>query len=111
MAALLLTTGSAHFLRPGFFDDLVPGWLPPSPRFWTNASGAAELAIGAALLHPRTSRAAAWSALLLFLGVYPGNIKDTVDNWPPTTARGLASVARLPLQFPLFAWAWKLAHP
>ena len=109
MGALLLSAGTAHFLVPQFFDDLVPGWLPPSPRFWTSASGVVELATGAALLKERTSRAA-WTALLLFIGVYPANIKDTVDNWPPTTARGVGSLVRLPLQFPLFAWAWRLAH-
>jgi uncharacterized membrane protein len=110
MAAFLLTAGSMHFLRPQFFDELVPGWMPPSKRFWTNASGVVEIATGAALLSRRTSRLAAWSALFLFIGVYPGNIKDTVDHWPPSTMRGRASIARLPMQFPLFAWAWRLAH-
>ena len=110
MAMLLLTAGTTHFLRPTFYDHLVPDWLPPSKRFWTNLSGVVELITGAGLVNRRTSGFASWSALCLFIGVYPGNIKDTIDNWPPTTARGRASVVRLPLQFPLFAWAWKLAH-
>jgi uncharacterized membrane protein len=110
LAGLLLAAGLTHFLTPGFYDQLIPEWLPPSPRFWTNASGAVELVTGATLLHPRTSRIGGWAALGLFAGVYPGNIKDTIDHWPPTTARGLGSLVRLPVQFPLFAWAWRVAH-
>jgi uncharacterized membrane protein len=110
MAALLLSAGLSHFLAPRFYDRLIPSWLPPSARFWTNASGAVELVAGAALLNRRTSKAGAWAALALLVGVYPGNIKDTVDHWPPNSARGIGSVVRLPLQFPLIAWAWRLAH-
>ena len=110
MGIFLLTAGAAHFLAPNFFDEIVPGWLPPSKRFWTNASGVVELGAGAALLNRRTSRPAAWVALALFIGVYPANIKDAVDHWPFSDSQSRARLIRLPLQFPLFAWAWKLAH-
>ena len=108
LAAFLLGAGTTHFLAPQFFDGLIPKRLPFSPRFWTNASGIAELATGAAVL--TDARIGGWSALMLFIGVYPANIKDAIDNWPPQTARGFGSFLRLPLQFPLFAWAWKVAH-
>jgi uncharacterized membrane protein len=110
MAAFLLGAGVTHFLRPEFYDRIVPGRLPFSPRFWTLASGAAELGIGASLLHPKTARRGAWLSLGLFVAVFPANIQDTADHWPPTTARGIGSVVRLPLQAPLVAWAWRLAH-
>ena len=108
LAAFLLGAGTTHFLAPQFFDGLIPEWLPFSPRFWTNASGVAELATGAAVL--TDARIGGWSALILFIGVYPANIKDAVDNWPPETARGVGSLIRLPIQFALFAWAWQVAH-
>ncbi len=111
MAGLLLFAGTSHFLMPKVYDRLIPSWLPPSARFWTNASGVVELATGAALLRRRTSTAGAWAALALFIGVFPGNIKDTADHWPPSSPRGIGSVVRLPLQLPLLAWAWRLAHP
>ena len=97
-----------HFLRPQFFDAIVPRWMPLSPRFWTNASGVAELAAAGAVV--KDSRIGGWAALLVFIGVYPANLQDTVDHWPPNTARGIGSLVRLPVQFALFAWAWKVAH-
>lgn len=108
LAAFLVSAGATHFMAPQMFDRLIPGWLPFSPRFWTHASGVAEVATGAAVW--KDARIGGWAALALFVGVYPANIKDTVDQWPPTTPRGIGSLLRLPMQFPLFAWAWKVAH-
>jgi uncharacterized membrane protein len=93
-----------HFVSPEFFDDLVPSWVPGEPRVWTNVSGVAELAVGALVANRRTERVGGWAALALFVAVYPANIHDTLTN-PPTDARGVGSLVRLPLQLPLFAWA------
>jgi hypothetical protein len=43
LGAMLLGTGTAHFVAPKPFDDIVPAELPGSARFYTYASGAAEL--------------------------------------------------------------------
>ena len=109
LAAFLFGAGTMHFLHPKFFDAIVPRWLPFSPRFWTNASGVAELAAAGAVL--KDARIGGWAALLVFIGVYPANIQDTLDHWPPNTARGIGSLLRLPVQLAFFAWAWKVAHP
>ena len=74
MATFLIVAGVAHFANPTFFDDIVPPWLPPSERFWTYASGVAELAVGIGLLSQRTRSRAAWAAFFLFLAVYPANL-------------------------------------
>lgn len=110
LAAFLGGAGLTHFLVPSFYDGLIPKWLPLPARFWTQASGVAELAAGAALLDRRTARVGAWAALAIFVGVYPANIQDTVDHWPPRSARGVGSALRLPLQLPMFAWAWREAR-
>lgn len=68
-----------HFVNPQFFDDIVPPWLPPSERFWTYASGVAELVVGPLLLTSRTRRVGALSAIVLFIGVYPANLYMTWD--------------------------------
>jgi uncharacterized membrane protein len=73
LAALLLGAGTTHFLLPKPYDDIVPAELPGSPRFYTYASGVAELASGALLLVPRTRKLGALAALVVFLGVYPAN--------------------------------------
>lgn len=104
LAALLMGAGTMHFVSPEFFDELVPTWVPGEPRFWTNVSGVAEVAVGAVVANRRTERIGGWAALALFVAVYPANVQDAISN-PPTDARGVASLVRLPLQLPLFAWA------
>lgn len=74
LAAMLLGVGTVHFLAPKPFDTIIPGELPGSPRFYTYASGVAELATGALLLAPRTRRLGALAAIAVFIGVFPGNV-------------------------------------
>lgn len=61
LAAVLLAAGANHFLNPGAYDGLIPGWLGP-PRFWVLSSGVAEIACGLLLAHPRTRAPAASAA-------------------------------------------------
>ena len=56
LAGLLAVAGVTHFVRPGFYDPIVPRALPGPARFWTYASGVAELAVAAAVAHPATRR-------------------------------------------------------
>jgi uncharacterized membrane protein len=112
LAALLLTTGVAHFTRPAGFDSIVPRRLG-SPRRWTYASGVAELACAVGLLAPGTRRAAGWASAALFVAVFPANLKMAADTWPlrherPGSAAG--TLARLPVQIPLVSWAVSVAR-
>lgn len=110
LAAVMLGAGTLHFVNPEFYDPLVPEALPGSVRAWVYASGIAELAAGALVVNPRTEKLGAWASLAVFVGVYPGNIHDAIQH-PPVDARGIASLIRLPLQFPLFFWALRHARP
>lgn len=104
LAALLLGSGALHFVKPGFFDSTVPRQLPGSARTYTNVSGVAELAIGAALVVPRTRRVGAGLAAVLFVAVFPANVQMAVDWWKSTKtskAQKYGALARLPLQIPL----------
>ena len=108
LAALLAVAAVGHFVRPKFFDPLVPEVLPGSQRLWTLVSGAAEGAVAVAVALPRTRRHGALVAALLFLAVWPANFKMALD-WSsrPIAQRALA-YGRLPLQLPLVYWAWKV---
>jgi uncharacterized membrane protein len=108
MAAMLLGIGTLHFVAPKPFDSIVPAGLPGSQRFYTYASGVAELATGALLLAPRTRKMGALSATALFLAVFPANI-NMVRLWreKPLLVR-LGAIARLPLQIPMVASALKI---
>ena len=55
-AGFLGTTGVLHFAKPEHYDAIVPRALPGSARFYTYASGAAELGIAGLLTVPTTRR-------------------------------------------------------
>ncbi|MET8852530.1 hypothetical protein [Amycolatopsis sp. NPDC004625] len=108
LAGALGFMGVLHFAVPKPFDGLIPRSLPGSRRAWTYGSGVAELAVAAAVAAPRTRRLGGLAAALLFLGVFPGNVKMAVDaSSAPAPQRAIAW-ARLPLQWPLIAWALKV---
>ncbi|MEU0300782.1 DoxX family protein [Streptomyces sp. NPDC006175] len=111
LAGLLAAAGVAHFAVPEPFDAIVPRALPGRPRSWTRASGAVELVLAAGLAVPRTRRLSARASALLFVGVFPANVRMAYD-WRdrPAPARALA-YGRLPLQVPLYLWARAAGRP
>ncbi|MEU0126587.1 MULTISPECIES: DoxX family protein [unclassified Streptomyces] len=111
LAGLMAAAGAAHFAAPEPFDALVPRALPGSPRAWTRASGAVELALAAGLALPGTRRLSARATALFFVGVFPANVKMAYD-WRdrPAPVRALA-YGRLPLQLPLYLWARAAGRP
>jgi uncharacterized membrane protein len=108
IAALLLGVGTVHFVAPKPFNDIIPAELPGSPRFYTYASGVAELGIGALLLVPRTRRLAALAAVALFIGVFPGNVNMVRLWWGKPWPLRIFALARLPLQIPMITEALKI---
>ena len=75
LGILLLIAGSAHFLAPAGFDEIIPPILPFEPRLWTYLSGAAELTIGASMFAPMSKtlfgkpvrQLGVWCAFALFI--------------------------------------------
>jgi uncharacterized membrane protein len=99
--------GSMHFLRPRFYEAIVP---PPFERYKrqvTVLSGVAELLGGLAVLSGRTRRFARGWLLGTLLAVYPANIHMALA--PERFSRIPRSLlwARLPVQG-VFAWmTWR----
>ena len=110
LAGFLATMGTLHFLAPKPYDSLVPRTLPGTPRAWTYLSGAAELAVAAAVAHPRTRRGGALAAAALFVAVFPANVKMAVDWRHASPAKRAIAYGRLPLQVPLVLWARRVAR-
>ena len=108
MGAMLIAIGIGHFAVPKPFDTLIPVELPGSPRFYTLASGVAEVGIGGLLLVPRTRRLGATAAAALFLAVFPGNINMVRLWWNKPLPMRLAALARLPFQVPMIVNALKI---
>ncbi|WUH94354.1 hypothetical protein OG900_32285 [Streptomyces sp. NBC_00433] len=109
LAGLLATAGVTHFAAPKPYDALIPKSLPGRPRTWTKASGAAELALAAALVVPATRRPAALLTAGLFVAVFPGNVKMAYDWRHRRPVLKAAAYGRLPVQVPLVAWALRVA--
>ncbi|BBY65462.1 DoxX family protein [Mycolicibacterium helvum] len=107
-AAMLIGIGVGHFAAPKPFDDIVPAELPGNARFYTYASGVAEVGIGTMLLVPRTRRAGALAAILLYLAVFPANVNMCRLWWSKPLPMKLVSLARLPLQLPMITQAIKI---
>ncbi len=101
-----IAAGSLHFIRPRFYEAIVPPPLDGYRREVVAASGAAELVGGLAAANDRTRRFARWWLLATIAGVFPANVymavrADRFRRFPAWTLW-----ARLPLQG-LFAWhAW-----
>ncbi|HEX4394350.1 MAG TPA: hypothetical protein VH084_22845 [Mycobacterium sp.] len=110
LAALLLGVGTLHFVAPKPFDGIIPVELPGSPRFYTYASGVAEVGIGTALLVRSTRRLAALAAAALFVAVFPGNVNMCRLWWGKPWPMRIVSLARLPLQIPMVTAALKVAR-
>lgn len=110
LALLLGGVGTLHFAVPKFFDALIPRALPGSPRAWTYGSGIAELGCAATVAMPRTRRIGATLAALLFIAVFPGNVKMAVDyhRTRKPLAMRIGTLLRLPLQVPLVVWALRV---
>ena len=87
-----------------FYDAELPG----SARFYTQASGVAELGTGALLLVPRTRKLGALAAIALFIGVFPGNVNMVRLWWGKPWPMRLGAIARLPLQIPMITQALKI---
>ena len=97
-------TGVLHVVIPRAYESIVPDFLP-AQRELVYASGLAEIAGGAALMHPRTRRAGMWLSIATLVAVFPANVHMALEperyDIPPA-----ALWARLPLQALLIAWAW-----
>lgn len=112
LAAFFTLAGAMHFLRPRFYEAIVPPALADRKKEIVSVSGVAEVA-GAALVLPSASRRLGrWWLLALLVAVFPANLHMAVS---PEQVRGLdlrrvprwALWARLPLQPLAMLWVWR----
>ncbi len=97
--------GIMHFLIPRTYEAIVPDALP-AKRALVYASGVAEIAGGAGVMHARTRSAASLWSIATLLAVFPANVHMAfhADRYPVPGGRA-ALLARLPLQALAIAWA------
>jgi uncharacterized membrane protein len=111
LAGFFGLAGTLHFVFPRSYEAMMPPSLPRH-REAVVVSGIAEIAGGAAVLHPTSRRLARWWLLALLVAVFPANVHMAVN---PEQVRGLdlervprwALWARLPLQPLAMLWVWR----
>ena len=96
--------GINHFRSPAMYMKIMPPYLPWH-RPLVLLSGVFEIALGALLLIPRSSRLAAWGLIALLIAIFPANVylyqHQEIFPGPP-----VLHLLRLPLQAVLIWWAW-----
>ena len=73
----------------------------------------AEIAGGAALMHPRTRRVGGWWLTATLIAIFPANLEMALhpERYAEHTPGGRpALIARLPLQLALIAWVRSAAR-
>lgn len=106
LALFMAGAGVTHFVAPDFYARVVPRWIGHEKAVvaW---SGVAEVLCGALVAVPRTRRLGAWLSLALLVVVYPANIDMAVRAGRPHDAESWAAWIRLPLQLPMWRWAYR----
>lgn len=110
LAGFFILAGANHFLKPGWYLKIMPAWVPMQLEA-VYASGAAEMLLGAALLHGRMRRGAAWGLVALLLAVFPANVEMALHPERFPNFKPLVLWGRLPLQFLLIALVLWAAGP
>jgi uncharacterized membrane protein len=98
--------GILHFVIPRAYESIVPDYLP-AHRALVYASGVAEVAGGASVLHPRTRRIGSLWSIATLAAVFPANVHMALhpERYRRIPGGRPALIARLPLQAVFIAWA------
>jgi uncharacterized membrane protein len=105
LGLFFIAAGVLHFVRPRMYEAIMPEALP-ARRELVYASGAAEIAGGAAVLARRTARPAGWWLIALLVAVFPANVNMAVNAEKFRSIPEPLLWLRLPLQGALIAWVW-----
>jgi len=112
LAYLFTVTGVLHFIRPAFFDPLMPRVIPGRlHRPLVYGSGVAELACAAGLF--RRARWASAASTALLVSVWSANLQMALDAGTGRNEGAMDSAVlawgRMPLQLPML-WAARQAR-
>jgi uncharacterized membrane protein len=108
LGAVFILAGMVHFIRPRMYEAIMPGWLPAHTEL-VYASGAAEIAGGAAVLADRTTRPGGLWLIATLIAIFPANVHMALHaERYPEIPEALLWI-RLPFQALLVAWVHRVA--
>ncbi len=105
MSSFYILVGIDHFLRPGWYAQIVPPVLPYKFEL-VYISGIFEILFGGLLLIPSMRYFAGWGLILLLIAVYPANIYLASTNGAAMGTTPLIAWGRLPFQFVFIGLAY-----
>lgn len=108
IGASFMLAGILHFLKPAFFVQIMPDYIPRH-TLMVYLSGVAEIAGGLGILLPEVRFEASIGLILLLIAVFPANIDMAVKSirkrgW--SELYSILLIVRLPLQFVLMYWVY-----
>ena len=105
LAVFFVGAGVMHFLRPEFYQRMMPPYLPwHLPLIYL--SGVAEIGLGGLLLATCCSRQAAWGLIALLVAVFPANVHVALNPQLMPEFSPTSLLLRLPFQILFIAWTW-----
>lgn len=105
LALTFVAAGANHFVNPGLYLAIMPDYLP-AHRELVAASGLCEIAGGVGVLLPRVRALAGVGIVALLVAVFPANLHMALHPERFPEIPPVFTLARLPLQLLLAAWAW-----
>jgi uncharacterized membrane protein len=107
LAFIFVGAGAYHFINPAAYLRIMPGYLP-YPLELIYISGFWEIIAGLAMLLPQLRPWSGYNLIVLLLAVFPANINMALQ---PQLVAGVPVWLlwlRLPLQFVLIWWVWRV---
>lgn len=107
LAVFFIVAGVNHFISPGTYLPMMPGYLP-WPLALIYLSGAAEIAGGIGICFPKWRKAAGWGLIALLIAVFPANLHMLLNDIPLNGKHLPQWVlwGRLPFQLLFIAWVY-----
>ena len=110
LGIFFVLAGINHFVNPGFYTDIMPGYLPAHHAL-VLLSGVTEIIAGTLLFYGPLARLGAWGIVAMLVVFFAVHIHMIVhaDRYASVPLWGLW--LRLIFQFVLIAWAWWFTRP
>ena len=110
MAATYVVAGLMHFIRPGMYMRILPGYLP-GHRFLVTYSGLTEIFLGFALCFVATKDFAIYCIICMLAFFLPVHFHMLFNKKASMGLPKWMLISRIPLQFALMFWAiWYLRY-
>ncbi len=97
--------GINHFIRPAFYLQIMPAWIPLQKEI-VFISGVAEIVCALLLLFTKTRRLGAYCTIALLIAIFPANIQMLLDYYHNNNPILWVAILRLPIQLLLIWWAY-----